>query len=56
MIPGDSPAQGLDDTTEKQYSINFTEQQIKFVFYYNQRNSYIFANGFEIYKLKAKDF
>ena len=41
---------GLDDTmltAEKEYSINYIEQQ---------KNSYIFVNGFEIYKFKAKDF
>ena len=58
LISGDSPAQALDDTSEKEYSINFTEQQTKFglSFHYNESNSYIFVNDFEIYKFKAKDF
>ena len=39
------------------YSINFTVTKKKFClsFYYNGVNSYLFANGIEIYKLKAKD-
>ena len=58
MIPGDSPVQRLDETTEKVYSINFTEQQRKLglSFYYNESNSYVFVNGSEIFKFKAKDF
>ena len=58
MISGDSPAQRLDDSSEKEYSINFTEQQTKLglSFHYNESNSYIFVNRFEIYKFKAKDF
>ena len=39
-------------TVEKEYSINFTEQQD----HYNGINSYIFANGIEIYKYKASNF
>ena len=39
------------------YSINFTEKNKKFClsFYYNGANSYLFANGTEIHKFKAKD-
>ena len=60
LILGKGPTDGLDDTTltaEKEYSINFTEQQKKFCLslYYNGVNSYIFVNGVEIYKFKAKD-
>ena len=52
--------QGLDDTTltaEKLYSINFTENNKKFCLslHYNGANSYLFVNGTEIYKFKAKD-
>ena len=60
LILGKGPTDGLDDTTltaEKEYSINFTEQQKKFCLslHYNGVNSYIFVNGVEIYKFKAKD-
>ena len=39
------------------YSINFTEKNKKFCFnlHYNGANSYLFVNGTEIYKFKAKD-
>ena len=39
------------------YSINFTEKNKKFCLslYYNGANSYLFVNGTEIYKFKAKD-
>ena len=42
---------------EKQYSVTFTEQQKKccLSFYYNGVNSYLFVNGIEIYKFRAKD-
>ena len=44
------PTQELDDTTltaRKEYSVNFTEQQNKFLLtlHYNEVNSYIFVNG-----------
>ena len=44
-------------TTEKLYSINFTENNNKFClsFHYNGANSYLLINGTKIYKLKAKD-
>ena len=44
-------------TAEKEYSINFTEQQEKYclILHYNEVNSYIFVNEVEIYKFKAKD-
>ena len=52
--------QGLNNTTiyaEKLYSINFTENNKKFCLclHYNGANSYLFVNGAEIYKFKAKD-
>ena len=52
--------QGLDNATiyaEKMYSINFTENNKKFCLnlHYNGANSYLFVNGTEIQKLKAKD-
>ena len=42
---------------QKKYSINFTENNKKFCLslHYNGANSYIFVNGVEIYKSKAKD-
>ena len=39
------------------YSINFTKQNTKFYsnFHYNGANSYLFVNGTEIIRFKAKD-
>ena len=39
------------------YSINFTEKNKTFCLslHYNRANSYLFVNGTEIYKFKAKD-
>ena len=39
------------------YLINFTEKNKKFclILLYNGANSYLFVNGTEIYKFKAKD-
>ena len=39
------------------YSINFTLTKKKFCLslHYNRTNSYLFVNGTEIYKFKAKD-
>ena len=61
LIPGKGLADAFDDTTltaEKEYSINFTEQQKKFCLrlHYIGVNSYRFVNGVEIYKLKATDY
>ena len=44
-------------TTEKEYSMNFFEQQKKNCLNlpYNKMNSYLYVNGVEIYKFKAKD-
>ena len=53
------PTQGLEHalTAEKMYSINFTEKNKKFCLnlHYDGANSYLFVNGTEIYKFKAKD-
>ena len=53
------PTQGLEHTltAEKMYWINFTATKRKFCFslHYNGANSYLFVNGTEIYKFKAKD-
>ena len=39
------------------YSINFTKENTKscLSFHYNEANSYLFVNGTQIYKFKAKD-
>ena len=59
LILGRGPTQGLEHTltTEKMYSINFTVTKKKFCLslHYNGANSYLFVNGAEIYKFKAKD-
>ena len=60
LILGEGHTQVLDDTTltaEKKYSINFTKSRKKFCFKlrYNGANSYLFVNGVEIHKFKAKD-
>ena len=59
LVLGKGPTQGLEHTltAEKIYSINFTVTRKKFCLslYYNGANSYLFVNGAEIYKLKAKD-
>ena len=54
------PTQGLSEdslTAEKMYSINFKVMQKKFCLslHYNGANSYLFVNGKEIIKFKAKD-
>ena len=44
-------------TAEKMYSINFTVTNKNFYLslHYNGANSYLFVNGTEIYRFKAKD-
>ena len=58
LVLGKGPTQGLEHklTAEKMYSINFTvtNKEICLRLYYNGANSYLFVNGAEIYKLKAK--
>ena len=53
------PTQGLEHTltAEKMYALNFTVRNKKFCLsiHYNRANSYLFVNGTEIYKFKAKD-
>ena len=48
LVPGKGPTQGLERTLigEKMYWINFTV---------NAANSYLFVDGTDIYKFKAKD-
>ena len=59
LILGKGPTQGLEHTltTEKLCSINFTKGNTKFriSLHYNGANSYLFVNGSEIIKYKAKD-
>ena len=60
LVLGKDFVQGINDTTiyaEKLYSINFTENNKKFclTLHYNGANSYLFVNGTEIHKFKAKD-
>ena len=58
LILGRGPTQGVDSTlsTEKMYSINFTKKNTKFCLslHYNGANSYLFVNGTEMIKFKAK--
>ena len=59
LILGLGPKQGLRKhslSAEKMYSINFTKINAKFCLslYYNGANSYLFVDGTEIYKFKAK--
>ena len=59
LILGKGPTQGLEHTltAEKMYSINFSKEQTKFSLslHCNGVNSYLFVNGREIHKFKAKD-
>ena len=53
--------QGINDTTiyaEKLFHNNFTEFGVKFALrlHYNGDNSYLFANGRQELKFKAKDY
>ena len=59
LILGKGQENGLIDTAltvEKEYSIDFTNQQNKLCLslYYSGVNSYIYFNGVEMYKFKAK--
>ena len=59
LILGKDLTQVLDHAinAEKMYSINFTKKNKKFCLslHYNREDSYLFVNGTEIYKFKAKD-
>ena len=59
LVLGRGPTQGLESTltAEKIYSIDFTVTKNKFCLSlrYNGGNSYLFVNGTEIIKFKAKD-
>ena len=58
IVLGKGPTQELEETltAEKMCSINFTVSKKKFCLslHYNESNSYLFVNGTEIYKFKAK--
>ena len=58
LVLGRGPTQGLESTltAEKMYSINFTVAKKNCLsLHCNGANSYLFVNGTEIYKFKAKD-
>ena len=59
LILGKDPTQRLEHTltAEKLYSISFTKEKTKFCLslHCNGANSYLFVNGTEIIKFKAKD-
>ena len=59
LILGIGSTQGLENmlSAEKMYSINFTKKNTTFCLslHYNRANSYLFVNGTEIIKFKAKD-
>ena len=59
LVLGKGPIQRLEHTltAEKMYSINFTVTKKKFSLslHHNGTNSYLFVNGKEIIKFKAKD-
>ena len=62
LILGKDSIQGLENTLtakkkNKMNSINFTVAKKKFCLslHYNRPNSYLFANGTEIHKFKAKN-
>ena len=59
LVLGKEFIQGINGTTiyaEKTYSINFTKSRARFCLnlHYNGDNSYLFFNGTEICKFKAK--
>ena len=60
LILGKGPTQGLGEhslTAEKMYSIYFSATGRRFCLslHYNGTNNYLFANGTEMIKFKAKD-
>ena len=59
LVLGIRPTQGLEHTltADKMYPLYFTVTRKKFCLslHYNGASSYLFVNGTEIYKFKAKD-
>ena len=61
LVLGKDIIQEINGTTiyaEKMYLINFTKSKTRFCLslHYNGDNSYLFVNGSEIYKFKAKEY
>ena len=60
LILGKGTIQGLENTlaAEKMFSINFEEYDKKYCLSlnYNEANNYLFVNGTEVFKLRAKYF
>ena len=60
LVLGKGTIQGLEHTlsAEEMYSTNFTEidKKLCLILHYNEVNSYLFVNGNEIRKIKAKYF
>ena len=58
LVLGKGPTQGFEHTlTAEKYNIDFTVSGKKFCLslHYNGDNSYLFVNGVEQFKFKAKD-
>ena len=59
LILGKGPTKGLEhnQSAEKMYSIKFTEhnKKLRLSLHYIGASSYLFVNGKEIHKFKAKD-
>ena len=60
LILGNGPTQGTGEhslTAEKMYSVSFTDNGDKYCLnlHYNGAKNYLFVNGKEIIKFKAKD-
>ena len=60
LILGNGPTQGIGEhslTAERMYSVSFTDNGDKYCLslHYNGAKSYLFVNGKEIVKFKAKD-
>ena len=56
LIFGGGLTQGLHDTTEAKYPINFTQPNKRFLLslQYNESNRFLFVNAAKIYQFKAK--
>ena len=57
LVLGIGPTEGSEHalTAEKMYLITVTKKKFCLSLHYNGANSYLFVNGTEIYKFKAKD-
>ena len=55
LILGEGPTQGLDETTNTKYCINFTKsERFLLSLHYNGGNSFLIVNATKIYQFKAK--